>query len=109
MVRLSLQLLAAKDQLATLAAALRPLLAEAYAQRGCVDCWLAADLFHANLLHYVEEWSSEEEFRADIGSGRFQRLAQVMEAAAEPPAFRVDLVDRTFGLDYAEAVLGGRQ
>ena len=108
MVRLSLKLVAAPDQTATLAAALRPLLAEAYSQRACSDCWLAADLFRSNTLHYVEEWSTEADLRADIATGRFRRLAEVMEAASTPPVFKVEFVDRTYGLDYIEAALGGQ-
>ena len=109
MVRVALTLVAAENQLAALAAALRPLLAEAYVQSGCSDCWLAADLFRANTLHYVEEWATEEDLRADIASGRYRRLAQVMEAAAEPPVFKVELLDRTCGLEYVEEALGGQQ
>ena len=109
MVRLSLKLATtAQDQLVKLAVALRPLLTEASLQPGCSICWIAADLFQPNILHYIEQWSAEADLLVDLSSGRYQRLAEVMEAAAEPPVFTVERVERIGGLDYVEAALKGR-
>ena len=61
----------------------------------------------SDTLHYSEEWFTESDFRSQIGTARFQRLIAVMEAAAEPPLFEVQIISRSYGLDYVAAVLRG--
>jgi quinol monooxygenase YgiN len=107
MVRLSVRLMARPGQARSLAAALRQLLAEARRARACVGHHLSTDVSDSDTLHYSEEWFTEPDFRSQIGTARFQRLIAVMEAAAEPPQFEVQIISRSYGLDYVAAVLRG--
>ena len=105
MVRLSVRLVARPGQARSLAAALRQLLAEARTARACVGHQLSTDLSDSDTLHYAEDWFTETDFRSQIGTPRFQRLIGIMEAAAEPPRFEVQIISRSYGLDYVAAVL----
>jgi len=105
MVRLSIRLVARPGDAKLLAAALRQLLAEARSARACVGHQLSVDLADTDTLHYAEEWFTEPDFRSQVGTPRFQRLIGVLEAAAEPPRFEVQVISRTYGLDYVAAVL----
>ena len=107
MVRLSLRLVARPGQAKSLAAALRQLLAEARTARACVGHQLSTDLSDSDTLHYAEDWFTESDFRLQIGTDRFQRLIAIMEAAAEPPRFEVQVIARAYGLDYIAAALRG--
>jgi quinol monooxygenase YgiN len=105
MVRVSLRLVARPGETKSLAAALRPLLAEARCARACVGHQLSIDLGNSDVLFYAEEWFTESDFRTQIGTARFQRLIAVMEAAAEPPRFEIQLISRAYGLDYVAELL----
>jgi hypothetical protein len=63
----------------------------------------------SNTLHYIEEWSREADLRSEMASDRFRRLAEVMEAAAEPPVFKIERIGQSYGLEYVEAALKGRE
>ncbi len=87
-----------------MAGALRSVMVRGQAERACLRCHLSADLLYARTLHYVEEWTTENDLRNQILSARFQSLIAVMETAAEPPSLTVEFVDRSSGLEYVEAV-----
>jgi|SRR5687767_9515561 len=107
MVRLSLLLLARPGQVGDLVAELRTLMLRARGERGFVTCNMSVSLSDRDALRYVEEWSDELDLRDQIRSDRFHRLICLMEAAAEPPHFEVQLDTGPRGLDYVEDVLRG--
>jgi quinol monooxygenase YgiN len=90
-----------------LAGVLRAVAVQAQTRPGCLESHASTDLTIPEALRYVELWTDEARFREQICSGRFQRLIGVIEAAAEPPRLRVEVVSETRGFDYVEAVLRG--
>ena len=56
------------------------------------------------VIHYIEEWNSEDDLRRQLRSNRFATLAELMERASEQPRVAFDLPHGTRGLEYAEEV-----
>jgi len=80
-------------------------------ERGCVDCRLYVENGKPQSLHYVEQWSTPQEFESQLRSQRFGMLLAIMETAPEAPSLEVRTVSEQRGLDYIRAVRlgnGGR-
>lgn len=73
-------------------------------ERGCVDCQIYAQTGNPQLLHYVEQWSTPQEFESQLRSPRFGMLLAIMETAPEAPSLEVRTVFEQRGLDYIRAV-----
>jgi quinol monooxygenase YgiN len=101
-VRLSLALRASPRSTRDLVGALRFLLQTTRLEPGCLTCavWSEPD----SIIHYVEEWATEEDIRHRIRSDRFISLLSVIESAQEPPQVQFDFVSATRGLDYVAEV-----
>ncbi len=82
---------------------LRLLASPTRVEPGCLDCRVWSD-DDDPIVHYVEEWSTEEAMRQRVRSVRFTQLLEVLEAAATPPTINFEFVNQTRGLDYVEEV-----
>jgi quinol monooxygenase YgiN len=102
MVRLSVKLTASANRVQDLVAAFRFLTVSIRLDQGCLGCsvWSEPD----SSVHYVEEWSTEEDIRRRVGSESFTSVLELLESVGEPPLVQVDFVSRTRGLDYVAEV-----
>ena len=75
---------------------------------GCLGCQLVltTDPAAPSRVRYVEEWSSEEDLRAQVGSDRFPRLLEALEHAAAPPDICFDIDGHSRGLEFIAEVRG---
>jgi len=106
-IRLFVLIVARPGEVKGLVAALRSIMVQALGEPGCLECHLTTDLTNPSALHYAEHWTSEAQFRQQVSSARFRRLAWIIEAAAHPPRLEVQLVSQTRGLDYVQSALRG--
>jgi hypothetical protein len=65
---------------------------------------VSSEAGNPSCIQYVEDWSSEEDLREQVGSDRFPRLLAVMEEALVPPQIVFDLPGGTRGLDYVSEI-----
>ena len=102
MVRLTVTLRASPGRVQELVEAFRFLIVSTRHDQGCLGCsvWAEPDL----TVHYVEEWSSEEDIRRRVGSDRFTSVLALLEAVREQPHVQFDFVSSTRGLDYVAEV-----
>ena len=102
MVRLTVKLTASANRVQDLVAAFRFLTVSTRLDQGCLGCsvWSEPD----SSVHYVEEWSTEEDIRRRVGSDRFTSVLALLEAVREPPRVQFDFVSSTRGLDYVAEV-----
>ncbi len=84
--------------------ALAEVVFQANLERGCVDCRLYAETACPQSLHYVEQWSSPQDFERQVQSHRFGMLLAPMETASQAPFLEVRTVSEQRGLDYVRAV-----
>ena len=108
MVRLTVTLTALGRRVQDLVEAFRFLMVSTRLDQGCLGCsvWGEPD----SSVHYVEEWSTEEDIRRRVGSDRFTSVLALLESVREPPHVQFDFVSSTRGLDYVAEVrqLGAR-
>ena len=102
MVRLTVTLTASANRVQDLVAAFRFLMVSTRLDPGCLGCsvWSEPD----SSVHYVEEWSSEEDIRRRVGSDSFTSVLALLESVREPPHVQFDFVSSTRGLDYVAEV-----
>ena len=102
MVRLTVALSASANDAKDLVAAFRFLMVSTRLDRRCLGCsaWTEPD----SSVHYVEEWSTEEDMRCRVGSDRFTSVLALLESGREAPHVQFDFVSRTRGLDYVAEV-----
>ena len=102
MVRLTVTLRASVRGAQDLVEAFRYLIVSTRLEQGCLGCsvWAEPDAS----VHYVEEWSTEDDIRRRVGSDRFTSVLALIEAVHEPPHVQFDFVSSTRGLDYVEEV-----
>ncbi len=77
---------------------------QAKLERGCVDCRLYAETGNRQALHYVEQWSSPQDFERQLQSPRFGMLLAIMETASQAPDLEARTVSQQRGLEYVRAV-----
>ena len=82
-------------------------MADALGHHACVECHLTTDLTTPDALRYVEQWTTDKDFREQVASPRFGRLIAIIEAARKPPTLRVEFIAETQGLEYVERVRQG--
>lgn len=101
-VRFTVTLSASAKDAKGLVEALRFLMMSTRPERGCLGCyvWTEPD----SSVHYVEEWSNEEDMRRRVGSDRFTSVLALLESAREAPHVQFDFVSSTRGLDYVAEV-----
>ena len=105
MLHVSMILFAGRGRGWTAAAALHGLAIQARNTTGCLRSYVAIDFEDPDALHYMEEWSDEAHFRAQVQSERFYRLLALMQTVPVPPYFDVRAVCRSAAVDYISAAL----
>ena len=105
-MRLTITLTAPPGESWRLLEALSSLTVPTHQGHGCFGCRLSvsSEAGNPSCIQYVEDWSSEEDLREQVGSDRFPRLLAVMEEALVPPQILFDLPEGTRGLDYVREV-----
>ena len=73
-----------------------------------MGCSLSTDMRkHKNVvIHYTEEWDSEDDLVRMLRSDRFASLAELMERSSEYPTIEFALSGSVRGADYAAEVRG---
>jgi quinol monooxygenase YgiN len=102
MVRLTVLLTVSASDVQGTLAALRYLMGSTQLEPGCLGCsaWVEGN----TLVHYDEEWATEQDARRHVRSEGFTSLLAVVELAREPPLVRFEFVTTTRGLDYVAEV-----
>jgi hypothetical protein len=103
-VELVLNINSRPNGLPAMVQALAEVMFRAKLERGCVDCQIYAQTGNPQSLHYVEQWSTPQEFESQLRSQRFGMLLAIMETAPEAPSLEVRTVFDQRGLDYIRAV-----
>jgi len=88
--------------------ALQRLMPSIQGEAGCVGCSLSIDVRKRAVLHYTEEWRTEEDLTRNLRSDKFSALAELMERASEYPSIEFVLPGSTRGADYAVEVRDSR-
>jgi quinol monooxygenase YgiN len=105
-VQMTVEWLVPAGQTRPITLALHSLASEIRTVRGCVGCSVSTDLSNRGAIRYVEEWQSEPDLRARVGSEGFLRLAALIDAAAEAPHIEFALPEGTRGFDFVVEVRG---
>jgi quinol monooxygenase YgiN len=85
---------------------LQGLMISTRAEPGCLGCSLSTDVSNGVVIHYTEEWSTEEDLNRQLRSDNFGVLAELMERASEHPSIEFALTRSIRGLDYAQEIRG---
>lgn len=91
-------------QTSALTMALQAVMLATRGERGCLSCRLSTEVGNQVTFSYEEAWATEGDLRRHIRSGRFARVAGLVECATEPPQFTFTVETGVRGLDYAEEV-----
>jgi quinol monooxygenase YgiN len=102
MVRLTVSLTVSASEVQGMLAALRYLIGSTQLETGCLNCAAWADA--NSIVHYEEEWATEDDTRRHVRSPAFTSLLAVLELAREPPLVRFEFVTTTRGLDYVAEI-----
>ena len=102
MVRLTVTLRASGRSVQGLVEAFRFLIVSTRLEPGCLGCsvWNEPD----STVHYLEEWSTEDDIRHRVESDRFTSVLALLESVRERPHVQFDFVSNTRGLDYVAEV-----
>jgi quinol monooxygenase YgiN len=69
-------------------------------KRGCRDCRVGMDADDAGLVHYGEEWESEEAFHQHLRSEEFRRVLIALDLCCEEPRIVVGNLSGQIGMAY---------
>jgi quinol monooxygenase YgiN len=84
---------------------LRSLVGPVRAEPGCSARRLARDIDDGDVLTFVEEWRSPNDFEHHLRAITFRRLLAVMELAAGAPIVEIDELSSRRGFDLVEECL----
>ena len=107
-VRMTADWTVSRGEMEVVSAAMQRLMIATRAEPGCVSCSLATQLGERTGFHYEEEWRTEDDLIMQLRSGRFAKLAHLMESAMERPRIEFLLPGGTRGIEYAEEARGGQ-
>ncbi len=107
MIQLFLRLTVPAGEMRKVTEALRSVMLPARVARGCSRVELCAGVERPEVLCYLEEWETEQEFQDELRMERFSHLLEVMECASEPPFLELRFVTARRGLEYIEAARCG--
>jgi quinol monooxygenase YgiN len=82
--------------------ALHALMFAAQTERGYVNCSVSTELGELAQLDYREEWQTEEDLQHQLRTARFAKVAELIEAASQPPSVQFHLAGVVHGLEYVE-------
>jgi quinol monooxygenase YgiN len=105
-VRMTVEWLVPPGQARSIALALHSLSTDLRVTPGCVRCSVSTDLTTLSAVRYTEEWESEADLRARVGSEAFLRLAELLEATDRTPHLEFTLPEGVRGVDFLEDVRG---
>ncbi len=103
-IELLLRITTKAQGLAPMLRSLAKVMFQARLERGCVDCRVYAETGKPQSLLYVEQWSTCEDFDAQVRSERFGSLLAIMESAPQAPELQVRTVSEQRGLGYVRSV-----
>jgi quinol monooxygenase YgiN len=69
------------------------------AKPGCRTCRVGSDLADSSVIHYLEEWDSEEAFYHNVNSADFWRVLLAMDLCSGEPEVAVGDATVTLGMD----------
>ena len=69
-------------------------------KRGCRDCRVGMDAADAGLVHYLEEWETEESFHRHVQSEEFRRVLIAVDLCCEEPRIVVGNLSGQIGMAY---------
>jgi quinol monooxygenase YgiN len=107
MVQLLLRLTAVHGRAHQLVEALQPHARRATRCSGCRAAHLAADVEHADVFWYCEEWDDAAALEAMMRTEQFSQLLVLMETSASQPLLEFRAIGECRGLDYVAAVRAG--
>jgi quinol monooxygenase YgiN len=87
-----------------IASALQALMVSTRAEPGCAGCSLSTQMGAHVVIHYEEQWNSEEDLKRQLRSHHFAIIAELMERASERPTIEFALADSIRGLDYVNEI-----
>jgi quinol monooxygenase YgiN len=70
------------------------------AKRRCRACDVSVEAADEGVVHYREEWESEEAFREHVQSEEFRRVLIAMDLCCEEPLIEVGSLARHGGMEY---------
>jgi quinol monooxygenase YgiN len=105
-VRMTAQWRVPRAEMWAISAAIQSIMVATRAEPGCIGCSLSTRLEERAAFEYEEEWRTEDDLIVQLRSGRFTKLAHLMESATEQPKIEFTLPGGTRGLEYAEEVRG---
>ena len=79
------------------------------AKRGCHACKIETEAAEPGLVHYREEWGSEEAFRRHVRSEEFQPVLVAMDMCSEAPQIVVGKLDGHGGMAYLRTLRGNAE
>jgi len=69
-------------------------------KRGCRACDVSTEAADSGVVHYREEWESEEAFREHVRSEEFRRVLIAMDMSSEEPRIVVGNFSGHSGMAY---------
>jgi quinol monooxygenase YgiN len=85
---------------------LRSLVGPTQVEPGCLSCGIYEVLEDANMLAFMEEWHTQEDFERHLRSEAYRKLLEVMELASEAPTVQFHTVVHTVGIETIYAARG---
>ena len=70
------------------------------AKHGCRECRIGMDAADPGLVHYREEWESEEVFHRHVRSEEFRRVLIAMDLCCEEPRIVTGDLSGHIGMEY---------
>ena len=97
-----------RGEMGAITSAMNSLMVLTRAEPGCLGCTLSTQLGDRAGFEYTEEWRAEDDLIQQLRSGRFAKLAHLLESALEHPRIEFSLPGGTRGMEYAHEVRGGQ-
>lgn len=105
-IRMSLTWSVPHEESRHIVSALQELMASTRAAIGCIACSLSIEMRQKSVIHYIEEWNTEDGLTRHLRSERFAALAELMEHASESPTIEFALPGSIRGVEYAQEIRG---
>ena len=104
MIQVTVRMAAQAGDANRLVEALLPMMHRAMQSAGCSGAHVWADVEHAGVFWYHEDWRDTHALEARVRSEHFSQLLALMETSARPPVMEFRTIERLQGLDYVAAV-----
>ena len=75
------------------------------AKRGCRACEVGMEASEPGLVHYREEWESEDVFHQHVQSEEFRRVLIALDLCCEEPRIVVGNLSGHSGMEYLRKLL----